>query len=298
MKILCLIITFLSLLLAVVFGFAGAGQKEAAKKYLADAENLNQMRQEYEAEITQIDQKIAALTPEKEKLSAEKNRLEEMNRYRTEKTAFLTFDDGPSYNTLKILDILKKYDIKATFFVVASKLDNPSSLEALQRMADEGHTIAVHAYNHVYSDLYKSKDAFFEDFDKASALIEEKTGKKPEIARLPGGTYSAWQFCQKYGGDGGIFDEIMDEFEKRNIMVADWNVDSEDWNSTTSASAATENILSGARRRLGGEYKTALILMHDFSNTIASLENTINQLKSMGFAFETLNNGGYFYRQK
>ena len=298
MKILCLVITFLGLLLAVVFGFAGINQKDAAKKYLADAENLAEIQKGYEAEIGELEQKIAELSPEKETLTVKKEYLEEMARYRTEKTAFLTFDDGPSTNTLKILDILKQYDIKATFLVVASKLDNLASLQALQRMADEGNTIAIHAYNHVYSDLYQSKDAFFADFDKASALIEEKTGKKPEIARLPGGTYSAWQFCQQYGGDGAIFDEIMDEFEKRNIMVADWNVDSEDWNSATTAAAATENIVSGARKRLSGEYKTALILMHDFSNTIASLENTIGRLKGMGFSFETLHNGGYYYRQK
>lgn len=298
MRLLSLIVTFLGLLLAVVFGFAGMSQKSAGEKYIADAENFTEIKKGYEAEIAELDAKIAEITPEKEALATEKNRLEEMNRYKTEKTAFLTFDDGPSYNTLKILDILKEHDIKATFFVVASKLDNPDSLKALQRMADEGHTIAVHAYDHVYSDLYKSKDAFFEDFDKAIALIEEKTGKKPEIARLPGGTYSAWQFCQQYGGDGAIFDEIMDEFEARNIMVADWNVDSEDWNSATSASEATANVISGSKRRLNGEYKTALILMHDFKNTIASLDNTIEQLKGLGFSFETLHNGGYYYRQK
>ena len=137
MKILCLVITFLGLLLAVVFGFAGINQKDAAKKYLADAENLAEIQKGYEAEIGELEQKIAELSPEKETLTVKKEYLEEMARYRTEKTAFLTFDDGPSTNTLKILDILKQYAMKASYFVGASMLDYLASLQALLRMADE-----------------------------------------------------------------------------------------------------------------------------------------------------------------
>ena len=88
MKILCLVITFLGLLLAVVFGFAGINQKDAAKKYLADAENLAEIQKGYEAEIGELEQKIAELSPEKETLTVKKEYLEEMARYRRKKPPF------------------------------------------------------------------------------------------------------------------------------------------------------------------------------------------------------------------
>ena len=71
------------------------------------------------------------------------------------KKVYLTFDDGPSSNTDQILDILKDYDVKATFFVVG-KTDE-RSVKAYQRIVEEGHTLAMHSYSHRYDEIYESK---------------------------------------------------------------------------------------------------------------------------------------------
>ena len=80
------------------------------------------------------------------------------------KRVYLTFDDGPSDNTEEILDILKKYDVKATFFVVGNTSEHGQEL--LKRIVEDGHSIGIHSYSHKYSSIYDSEEAFFEDFNK------------------------------------------------------------------------------------------------------------------------------------
>lgn len=77
------------------------------------------------------------------------------------KQVFLTFDDGPSRNTDLILDILKEYDVKATFFVIG-KTDEASKA-AYKRIVEEGHTLGMHSYSHAYDKVYASREAFEED---------------------------------------------------------------------------------------------------------------------------------------
>ena len=91
-----------------------------------------------------------------------------------EKTVYLTYDDGPSKNTPRILDVLKKYGVKATFFVIGK--EDEESLALYKRIVDEGHTIAVHTYSHKYHDIYQSVDAYLEDFEKVENLIYNTTG--------------------------------------------------------------------------------------------------------------------------
>ncbi len=74
------------------------------------------------------------------------------------KVCYLTFDDGPSDNTLLILDILERYNVKATFFVIGA-----SKTEYLPLIAEKGHSIGIHSWTHNYS-IYRSVDSFFADF--------------------------------------------------------------------------------------------------------------------------------------
>ncbi|MBQ5534540.1 MAG: polysaccharide deacetylase family protein, partial [Lachnospiraceae bacterium] len=79
---------------------------------------------------------------------------------------YLTFDDGPSHNTEKILDILKKHNVRATFFV-NGKASESSELEPLYRdIAEDGHALGMHSYSHKYSEIYSSREAFETDLDK------------------------------------------------------------------------------------------------------------------------------------
>ena len=95
------------------------------------------------------------------------------------KKVYLTFDDGPSSNTDQILDILKDYDVKATFFVVG-KTDE-RSVKAYQRIVEEGHTLAMHSYSHRYDEIYESKEAFARDLNSLQEYLYETTGVWPRI---------------------------------------------------------------------------------------------------------------------
>ena len=81
---------------------------------------------------------------------------------------YLTFDDGPSDNTDEILDILKEYDVKATFFVVG-KTDEHSR-QMYRRIVEEGHTIALHSYSHKYSEIYSSVEKYDKDLEKSDSV--------------------------------------------------------------------------------------------------------------------------------
>ena len=99
---------------------------------------------------------------------------------------YLTFDDGPSLNTEKILDILKHYKVKGNFFVVGT--DNPELRKMYRRIVDEGHVLCMHSYSHKYNEIYSSVEAFTDDLDKIYTLLYEETGKEPLIYRFPGGS--------------------------------------------------------------------------------------------------------------
>ena len=88
------------------------------------------------------------------------------------KTVYLTFDDSPGPNTEKILDILKKNDVKATFFVTGKTDD--FSKKMYKRIVDEGHTLGMHSYSHVYDEIYASEKAFTQDFEKLYEYLHSR----------------------------------------------------------------------------------------------------------------------------
>ena len=85
---------------------------------------------------------------------------------------YLTFDDGPSANTDQILDILDEYGVKATFFVVGKEGYN----DQYRRIVEEGHTLGMHSYSHVYRDIYESVEAYGQDLEKLHTYLYELTG--------------------------------------------------------------------------------------------------------------------------
>src|SRR5699024_5238173 len=102
-----------------------------------------------------------------------------------EKAVYLTFDDGPSENTGRILDILKQYNIKATFFVTGNNQEHD---DMIKRAFDEGHSIGLHTYTHDYASVYASEEAYFDDLKKISDLVESIIGQKSYLIRFPGGS--------------------------------------------------------------------------------------------------------------
>jgi peptidoglycan-N-acetylglucosamine deacetylase len=198
----------------------------------------------------------------------------------TDKIAYLTFDDGPSDNTIKILDILKANSIKATFFVNG----NPNRKEVYQRIVKEGHTIGNHTYSHDYALLYKTIDGFYADMNKLNNFLYETTGVKPEILRFPGGSNNHVSY--KYGGED-FMDRLTRQVKQSGIKYFDWNVSSTDASVTTQdKNIIISEVLKGAKNK-----KQAIILMHDSkpkTTTAEALPALIKGLKEQGFKFASL----------
>ncbi len=183
------------------------------------------------------------------------------------KKVYLTFDDGPSANTDEILDILRQYDVKATFFVVG-KTDEASK-EAYRRIVEEGHTLGMHSYSHVYDLVYSSREEFEADMLKLQSYLYEETGVSSRYYRFPGGSSNT------------ISDIDMQEFisclHERGIEYYDWNVSNGDGAAVTpEVDVLIENIMKDI-----GKYETPMILMHDDVNkyrTVEALEELIQKL--------------------
>ncbi len=198
------------------------------------------------------------------------------------KFAYLTFDDGPSANTEKILDILKQHDVKATFFVIGSETEY--SKHTYQRIVEEGHAIGLHGYDHVYANIYQSEDAFMDSMYKLRDLVEANTGVKPDIMRFPGGSNTT--FSTKYGGQG-LAAKLAARIHDEGMQYFDWNVSSQD---ATRPLVDTQVIIDSTLRGAQGRNQ-AIVLLHDApakKTTVEALPAIIEGLKSQGYTFEVL----------
>ncbi|MBR4574044.1 MAG: polysaccharide deacetylase [Lachnospiraceae bacterium] len=174
------------------------------------------------------------------------------------KKVYLTFDDGPSPNTSKILDILDEYDVRASFFVVGT--ENPEYRKLYKRIVDEGHTLCMHSYSHKYNEIYSSVDAFTKDLDRIEDLLYRETGTKPVYYRFPGGSSNSVSRIPM-----SEFIEVLDD---RGITYYDWNVVAGD---ATNPMLPAEKIIENSLCDLN-EYEEAMILFHDLSNKTSTVE--------------------------
>ena len=198
------------------------------------------------------------------------------------KVAYLTFDDGPSRNTIRILDILDEYDVKATFFVMANETAEGET--GYKEMIGRGHKIALHTYSHNYADIYTSKEDFFQNINRLEAFLEERYNIRTKLIRFPGGSKNV--SSRQYGGPN-IMSDIKVECAKRGYRFFDWNIDSKDGISPyVSVGEITSNVLRGAKNK-----DTAIILLHDINamtNTVTALPAIIIGLKEQGFIFKVI----------
>lgn len=189
---------------------------------------------------------------------------EEENR----KKIYLTFDDGPSSNTDEILDILKAYDVKATFFVVG-KTDE-ASRKAYRRIVEEGHTLGMHSYSHSYADIYASEEDFQDDMKKLQEYLYELTGVWPRFYRFPGGSSNTVSNID--------MQKLADWLTDQGVTYFDWNVASGDAVSRElPAETLLANCLAGIRNQ-----QSCVVLMHDAANkdtTVEALPEIISEIR-------------------
>ena len=135
--------------------------------------------------------------------------------------AYLTIDDGPDANTEQVLQILDRYKVPATFFVIGHNSAEAGQL--YKRIIDRGHTLGNHTMTHNLKSIYRSKDAFMEDLLRMEDLLAEKAGVRPDIIRFPGGSSNT-------GVSTSVLREIIIALEEKGYDYFDWNVSAGDCN--------------------------------------------------------------------
>lgn len=185
---------------------------------------------------------------------------------KSKKMIALTFDDGPNYNTSKIIDVLNKYDIKATFFVLGSRAINNKDI--LKKMADSGMEIGNHTYNHLLLTKY-DENKIRSEIEDTSEVIYNATKKRPKLLR------------PSYGSVNNKIKKVA------NMPIIIWDIDTLDWKYHNSK-RITSRIVNKVR---DGD----IILMHDiYSASLNALSNIIPILQDNGYEFVTIDELFYY----
>ena len=189
----------------------------------------------------------------------------------SDKVIYLTFDDGPGEYTPELLDILKKYNVKATFFVVNTKYIN-----TIKRASDEGHAIGIHSTTHRFNEVYASEEAFFNDLYTMRDIIRNITGQTTTLMRFPGGSSNTISSFNP-----GIMTRLTKAVVDAGFQYFDWNVDSNDAGGAKTDNQVFRNVINGI-----GDKKAAVVLQHDIKRySIDAVERIINWGLKNGYTF-------------
>ena len=269
-----LIITMLILLMFVAnYSINIIRNSKIAKQYEEQIAVLE--KQELEKQEAERQAKIPKLTEQG------KENIENIYHSDT-KRAFLTFDDGPSSVTNTILDVLKQENVKATFFVLGSRVE--AKPDVVKRIYDEGHYIANHGYSHVYENIYASPQAVLDEYNRCNEAVKNAIGV-PEynshLFRFPGGLVGG-----KYAD---IKIQAKELLKQNNIVHVDWNA--------LNGDAETNNLsidFELARLQETTQNKNSVvILMHDApikKVTAEALPQIISYLREQGYEFDNFYN--------
>ena len=194
------------------------------------------------------------------------------------KTIYLTFDDGPSSHTGRLLDVLAKYDVKVTFFVVET-----SDIEMISRSASEGHTVGIHSTSHRFEKIYATDEAFYNDLYTMQGIIERYTGQRTTILRFPGGSSNS---ATKYYNTG-IMTRLTKSVQENGFQYFDWNVDSMDAGTATTAQEVFDYVTKGV-----SNYKNSVVLQHDtMPYSVDAVEQIVLWGIANGYTFAPITSG-------
>ena len=198
----------------------------------------------------------------------------------SEKIAYLTFDDGPSGNTEKILQTLKEKCAVATFFLIGEQVTQETE-STIKKAIRQGNAIGVHTYCHDAKVMYQNEKMFFEDYEKAASVIREVIGKEPELYRFPWGSNN--RYVSYY------VDSLHSKLKEKGVKCFDWNVSGED---SVGRNVAGSVILNNVKKDLT-KYKQPIILLHDsaeMNETAQVLGQIIDYVRREGYQFGVLDN--------
>ncbi len=195
-----------------------------------------------------------------------------------EKQVYLTFDDGPSKKiTPQILDILKQYDVKATFFLLGSRVELYPDL--VKREFEEGHYIANHGYSHKYSQIYQSKDTTFAEYVQCENAIKNALGN-PD--------YNSYLFRFPGGSSGGKYEEVKSQarelFNTYGVAYTNWNCLTGDAENKKTKEECIQEMINTKNNQ-----NSIILLMHDANDkqqTVDALPEIIQYFKNEGYTFK------------
>ena len=190
---------------------------------------------------------------------------------------YLTFDDGPGPYTAALLDVLAKYNVKATFFVTGAGDDS-----LIAREYDEGHAVGLHTLSHNYAYIYASTANFWADLTAVQERVKNITGHTSYLMRFPGGSSNL--VSRRYDGGSHIMSRLVDEVTNQGFTYFDWNVTSGDAANAKSADAVYTNVINALK--YGG---SSVVLQHDIKGfSVDAVERIIQFGLENGFIFDKL----------
>ncbi len=196
-----------------------------------------------------------------------------VSHLKDKKLVALTFDDGPGPHTGRLLDAMKARGVKATFFVVGSRVNSYAS--TLKRIAAEGHEIGNHSDNH--AQLSKLSIANIrKNMDSCANKVKNVLGKEPTVMRCPYGSFNA---------------NVRSYAAGKQIPIIQWSVDTEDWRySSWSSSKATAQIIANTfKSGYGGVKNGSIVLMHDIhKNSVDAAITMMDKLAAQGYTMVTV----------
>ncbi len=244
-----------------------------------DFDSLQEKLLNLEKDLNQISQVEEDIIKIKQEYFATIKQLEDdiLSGKSDQKIAYLTFDDGPYYNTYQFLNVLDHYNVKATFFTTSingEKCYDKKSENCLllyQEYIKRGHTIANHTFTHgIYRGLYNSTESFITAVKRQEEVVQEytKIGYTTNIVRFPGGSRTS----------GRLKNEIIEELRKMNYGWVDWTAQDGDGGTLNSKEQAWNTFTSSIDENI------EVVLFHDYNNiTLSILPDAIEYLQKQGY---------------
>ena len=288
------ILVIIVLALSYLFCYSGKNSTEAYSDGQFKALLISQLQMANDerrlAEVQTVDYMVEEEIVDTDESLAEAEIVDEFKvliepEYSDLKKAYLTFDDGPSMNTERILNILDEYKVKGNFFVVGS--DSELYRERCKQIVEAGHVLGMHSYTHDYRLLYATEDSFNADLNRIQYYIYDATGYTSRVYRFPGGSSNLVSKVSVY--------KLIDILAERGIEYYDWNVDSGDANSSGLTSEQIVNNVFGGIDKLETEEdkQEVMILMHDLPekiSTVDALPSIIEGLQARGYIIVPIDN--------
>ncbi|MBS4214127.1 polysaccharide deacetylase [Bacillus sp. FJAT-29953] len=200
-----------------------------------------------------------------------KSVLNEKVPLKTGKVVYLTFDDGPRPFSYDILNLLKKYNAKATFFMMEPNMRTYS--EVVKQMVRDGHAVGVHGVTHEVSKVYHSPESFVSEMNQGIKCVLELTGEETRLIRPP------------YGSVPYITPSFKEAVDNENLLLWDWTIDSLDWKLRNGEYLQNVELQT---EKLAGK-SPLIVLLHEKLSTFEHLEPLLKYYHDNGYDMQPLN---------